>query len=144
MPTVFRRSWILYLPEIWNSGLLINTMMYRLITPMVDGKFHLWRKHRGFFNAAYSTTKNDKGGFWSAGCNPAADRRTKAAGSVCKPGSIPTAGILIFLCNLNAQISRNFNDKVRLYVGGENLTGYMQQNPIIDVQNPSEVISMRA
>ncbi len=37
---------------------------------------------------------------------------------------------------LNAQISRNFNKKIRAYVGGENLTSYYQKNAIIDFRNP--------
>jgi hypothetical protein len=34
------------------------------------------------------------------------------------------------------QVSRNLNNNIRLYAGGENLTSYTQKNPIIDVQNP--------
>ena len=37
---------------------------------------------------------------------------------------------------LNAQIAKNFNDKMRVYIGGENLTSYTQKNPIIDAANP--------
>jgi outer membrane receptor for ferrienterochelin and colicin len=36
---------------------------------------------------------------------------------------------------LNAQITRNFRHWA-LYIGGENLTGYRQKNPIIDAANP--------
>jgi hypothetical protein len=36
----------------------------------------------------------------------------------------------------NAQISRNFNKKIRAYLGGENLTSYYQKNAIVDVKNP--------
>lgn len=36
---------------------------------------------------------------------------------------------------LNAQITRNFR-KWAIYIGGENLTGYRQKNPIIDAANP--------
>jgi len=37
---------------------------------------------------------------------------------------------------LNAQISRNFNKKIRGYFGGENLTSYYQKNAIVDFRNP--------
>ncbi len=40
---------------------------------------------------------------------------------------------------MNAQITRNFkvsNRSLEVYVGGENLTNYMQPNPIINAQNP--------
>lgn len=38
-------------------------------------------------------------------------------------------------CMLNAQITRNFRHWA-VYVGGENLTGYKQKNPIIEADNP--------
>ena len=37
---------------------------------------------------------------------------------------------------LNAQISKNFNSKIRAYVGMDNITSTQQKNPIIDAQNP--------
>ena len=37
---------------------------------------------------------------------------------------------------LNAQISRNFSEKIRVYLGGENLTGYQQKVVILDSANP--------
>ncbi len=93
-------------------------------------------KHRGFFNAAYSTTKNDKGGFWSADATLQLIGGQKLPDLSANPEAYRLPAYSSSYATLNAQISRNFNDKVRLYVGGENLTGYMQQNPIIDVQNP--------
>lgn len=38
-------------------------------------------------------------------------------------------------CGLNAQITRNFRHWA-LYIGGENLTGYTQPDPVIDAANP--------
>ena len=32
--------------------------------------------------------------------------------------------------------ARTFNKNIRAYLGGENLTGYTQDHPILDVQNP--------
>src|SRR5690606_40450086 len=37
--------------------------------------------------------------------------------------------------NVNAQITRTF-PKWDIYLGGENLTGFRQMNPIVDAQNP--------
>lgn len=93
-------------------------------------------KHRGFLNLAYATSKNEKGGFWSfdttlnvvgkqklpeMGANPAEFQLPKYSGS---------------FSTLNAQIAKNFNDKMRVYIGSENLTSYTQNNPIIDAANP--------
>jgi hypothetical protein len=41
---------------------------------------------------------------------------------------------------LNAQVAYQFNKHIRAYFGGENLTGYQQTNPILDAQNPLEII----
>lgn len=38
-------------------------------------------------------------------------------------------------CQLNAQVTRNFRNW-SVYIGGENLTGYTQKNPIIGADNP--------
>ncbi len=38
--------------------------------------------------------------------------------------------------NLNAQVSRAFRNGVELYVGGENLTGFRQTDPIVAAQTP--------
>lgn len=37
---------------------------------------------------------------------------------------------------MNAQISKTWNEVFEVYVGGENLTNYMQHNPIIGANNP--------
>ena len=37
---------------------------------------------------------------------------------------------------LNAQVSKNFNEKIRAYFGAENLTNKVQYQAIIDSQNP--------
>ena len=93
-------------------------------------------KNRGFFNATYSTDKTEKGAFWSF------DTTLQLVGKQTLPNlnSNPAAYQLLEFSKsyttLNAQISRNFNKNIRLYVGGENLTGYSQKNPIIDAQNP--------
>lgn len=37
---------------------------------------------------------------------------------------------------ISAQVTRTFGDKWEAYIGGENLTGYKQKDPIIDAANP--------
>lgn len=37
---------------------------------------------------------------------------------------------------MNAQVSKTWNEVFEVYVGGENLTNYMQHNPIIGANNP--------
>lgn len=38
--------------------------------------------------------------------------------------------------NLNAQVSRSFRNGLELYIGGENLTGFRQTNPIVGANAP--------
>lgn len=40
---------------------------------------------------------------------------------------------------MNAQISKSWNDKLEVYVGGENLTNYMMHDPIVGASNPYDV-----
>lgn len=37
---------------------------------------------------------------------------------------------------MNAQVAKELNRKVEIYLGGENLTNYMQQSPVIGADNP--------
>jgi hypothetical protein len=93
-------------------------------------------KNRGFFNASYATEKNAKEGFWSfdttlqyVGNQRLPDMSTNPVEFRLPASSDPYV-------TLNAQIARDFSKNVRLYVGGENLTGFTQDNPIIDAANP--------
>ncbi|WP_294274510.1 TonB-dependent receptor [uncultured Chryseobacterium sp.] len=93
-------------------------------------------KHRGFVNLAYSTNKNTKGGFWSfdTTLNWIGKQRLPETSSNPQEFSLPAYSEPYAV--LNAQVSRNFNNKLRAYLGGENLTSYYQKNAIVDFRNP--------
>ncbi|RMZ60963.1 TonB-dependent receptor [Chryseobacterium nematophagum] len=93
-------------------------------------------KNRGFMNLAYSTHKNTKGGFWSfdTTLNWVGKQRLPDTSTNPKEFQLPQYSESYAI--LNAQISRNFNQKIRAYLGGENLTSYYQKNAIIDFKNP--------
>lgn len=93
-------------------------------------------KNRGFLNASYSTTKNDNGGFWSFDTTLQWIGKQKLPNMNSNPTQFRLPEYSESYITLNAQISKNFNKKIRVYLGGENLTGYMQKNPIIDAKNP--------
>ena len=121
-----------------NFDVRLAYKFYDVQADFADGRREVpfMAKHRGFLNLAYSTDKNDKGGFWSF------DTTLNAVGKQKLPnmGSNPVAYQLPEYSDSyltwNAQIAKNINDKIRLYVGGENLTSYTQKNPINDAQNP--------
>ncbi|WP_370898732.1 TonB-dependent receptor domain-containing protein [Chryseobacterium gossypii] len=93
-------------------------------------------KHRGFLNLAYFTNKNKKGGFWSfdTTLNWIGKQRLPDTSGNPQEFRMPIHSGAYAV--LNAQISKNFNKKIRAYLGGENLTSYTQKNAIIDFKNP--------
>ncbi|ROH96381.1 TonB-dependent receptor [Chryseobacterium daecheongense] len=93
-------------------------------------------KHRGFMNLAYATNKNSKGGFWSFDTTLNWVGKQRLPDMSGNPAEFQLPAYSNSYAVLNAQISRNFNKKLRAYLGGENLTSYQQENPIIDFKNP--------
>lgn len=93
-------------------------------------------KHRGFVNLAYASNKNDKGGFWTFDTTLNLVGKQKLPNMNANPSEFRLPEYSDPYSTLNAQIAKNFNEKIRIYLGGENLTGTMQKNPIIDAKNP--------
>ena len=93
-------------------------------------------KNRGFFNAAYSTERNSKGGFWSFDTTLQLIGKQKLPNLNSNPAEFRFPEYSDSFATLNAQISRNFNKNIRVYLGGENLTSYTQNQPIMDAKNP--------
>lgn len=92
--------------------------------------------HRGFFNIAYSTNKTEKGGFWSFDATYNWIGQQRIPHTYDNPSEFRLADYSKPYSTVNAQISKNFTDKIRLYAGGENLTNYKQNNAIMDAKNP--------
>jgi len=111
---------------------------YDVQADYIDGRRQVpfMAKHRGFVNLAYSTNKSGKGAFWSfdTTLNAVGKQRLPNTASNPEEFQIPTYSESYAV--LNAQISRNFNHKIRAYFGGENLTSYNQKNAIVDFRNP--------
>ncbi|MCQ4035736.1 TonB-dependent receptor domain-containing protein [Kaistella montana] len=93
-------------------------------------------KNRGFLNVAYSTDKNSKGGFWNFDTTLQLVGKQKLPNLNSNPTEFRLPEYSDSFATLNAQISRNFNKNIRVYLGGENLTSYTQNQPIIDAKNP--------
>ncbi|WKS95385.1 TonB-dependent receptor [Riemerella columbina] len=93
-------------------------------------------KHRGFFNASYSTTKNEKGGYWNFDATLQYIGKQRLPFTQQNPEAFQLPSYSKPYALLNAQIARHLNEKVRIYLGAENLTSYHQPQPIIDAENP--------
>lgn len=111
---------------------------YDVQADYLDGRREIpfMAKNRGFVNFAYATGKNSKGGFWSFDTTLNWIGKQRLPDTSTNPEIFRLPGYSKSYAILNAQISRNFNKKIRMYLGGENLTSYYQKNAIIDFKNP--------
>jgi len=121
-----------------NLEMRLAYKYYDVQADFADGRREVpfMAKNRGFFNASYSTTKNEKEGFWNFDTTLQLVGQQKLPNLDSNPVEYQLPEYSKGYATLNAQISRNFNKNFRGYIGGENLTSYMQENPIIDVKNP--------
>ncbi|ROI07961.1 TonB-dependent receptor [Chryseobacterium sp. H3056] len=121
-----------------NLEMRLAYKYYDVQADFADGRREVpfMAKNRGFFNASYSTTKNEKEAFWNFDTTLQLVGQQKLPNLDSNPVEFQLPEYSKSYATLNAQISRNFNKNFRAYVGGENLTSYMQENPIIDVKNP--------
>lgn len=121
-----------------NLELRLAYKYYDVQTDFANGRNSIpfIAKHRGFVNAAYATPKNSKGGFWSFDTTLNLVGKQRLADTSMNPVAFQLPEYSDPYSTLNAQIARNFTEKFRLYAGAENLTGTMQDNPIIDAANP--------
>jgi outer membrane receptor protein involved in Fe transport len=93
-------------------------------------------KNRGFFNAAYSTKKEGKDTFWTFDTTLQYVGKQRIPNTASNPTNLQLPEFSDAYVTLNAQIAHQFNKNIRVYFGGENLTGTQQKNPIVDAQNP--------
>ena len=87
--------------------------------------------HRGFLNVAYSSHNHWK---FDVTLNIQGSKRIPSISDADQLYWRPTASPVFGL--LNAQISKKWNEKFEVYLGGENITNYKQENPIISAENP--------
>lgn len=93
-------------------------------------------KNRGFFNASYSTKKENKNAFWAFDTTLQFVGKQRLPNTKTNPVNLQLPEFSDSYFTLNAQIAHNFNKNIRAYFGGENLMGTQQKNPIVDAQNP--------
>ena len=111
---------------------------YDVQADYVDGRREVpfMAKQRGFVNLAYATDKNKNEGFWSFDTTLNMVGKQRLPNTSSNPAEFQLPMYSNFYAVLNAQIARNFNKKIRAYVGGENLTSYHQEHAIVDFKNP--------
>ena len=89
----------------------------------------LTNRYKGLLTASYQTP----GGMWQFD----ATSQFNGGGRMPNPGTVDPLWKSDFpsFVSLSGQVTFNYKE-LSVYVGGENLTGYRQKNPIIDAGNP--------
>ncbi|WP_210148634.1 TonB-dependent receptor domain-containing protein [Chryseobacterium scophthalmum] len=121
-----------------NFDVRLAYKYYDVQADYLDGRREVpfMAKHRGFINLAYATNKNKNEGFWSFDTTLNWVGKQRLPNTSTNPTEFQLPMYSESYAVLNAQISRNFNKKLRAYLGGENLTSYHQENAIMDFRNP--------
>lgn len=121
-----------------NFDVRLAYKYYDVQADYLDGRREVpfMAKHRGFVNLAYATNKNKNEGFWSFDTTLNWVGKQRLPNTSTNPTEFQLPMYSESYAVLNAQISRNFNKKLRAYLGGENLTSYHQEKAIMDFRNP--------
>ncbi|WP_240627923.1 TonB-dependent receptor domain-containing protein [Terrimonas sp.] len=119
---------------------LLKKLDVRLAYKWLDVKTAYWgellqkpllSKHRAFINLEYKIS--DK---WKFDYTTQWYGRKRIPYTVSNPEGLRLSDYSPAFIQITAQVTRKFESKWELYAGGENLTGYRQNNPILDAANP--------
>jgi len=88
-------------------------------------------KHRAFINFAYATENK-----WKFDLTLNWQGQKRIPDTSLNPEAYRLEAYSPDFYLMNAQISKGWNDNIELYVGGENLLNFTQENPIISAADP--------
>lgn len=88
-------------------------------------------KHRAFVNLAYETANK-----WKVDYTVQWLSKKRIPSTLSNPVAYQMPEYAPSYFQMAAQVTKVFSKRFEVYVGGENLTGYVQRYAIIDVQNP--------
>jgi outer membrane cobalamin receptor len=94
-------------------------------------------QHRFFTNIEYSTKETEHGSKWMFDFTAKWLGKQRLPNTSTNPEGLQLNQYSNDYWIFNAQVSRHFNEHFELYVGGENLGNFFQNNPIISAQDPS-------
>ncbi len=111
---------------------------YDVTTTYLSGNLAkpLQARHRFFTNISYETSNGDKGGKWKFDTTYNWLGRQRLPNTASNPIPYQRSGYAKSYSMLNAQITKVFSKRFEVYLGGENLTNYRQNNPIIGDNDP--------
>ncbi|MBK86525.1 MAG: TonB-dependent receptor [Flavobacteriaceae bacterium] len=93
-------------------------------------------KQRFFTNISYETVSNKKGGLWKFDSTYNWTGQQRFSSTLLNPIAFQLLAYSPTFSTLNAQITKVFSNQFEIYVGGENITNVIQNNPILGSENP--------
>lgn len=111
---------------------------YDIATDYLSGTFQrpLQAKHRFFMNLEYATHIVDKGKHWKFDFTLNWLGKQQLPFTMTNPPIDQLPAFSPSFSVLNAQITRTFSSVFEMYIGGENIGNYKQQNAILGANNP--------
>jgi len=106
---------------------------YDVQTNYISGKNQkpLQAKHRFFANIGYETHVSDKGKQWKFDWTMNVIGKQKLPYTLSNPIPYQTREFTPILTLMNAQVTHSFSSVLEMYIGGENITNYKQNQAII-------------
>jgi outer membrane receptor for ferrienterochelin and colicin len=93
-------------------------------------------KHRAFVNLEYATKESDRGGSWKFDLTVQWLGQQRIPNTTNKAPEYRLSAYADPFFTVNGQITKVFNSKWEIYLGGENILNYKQSNPILSAQDP--------
>ena len=121
-----------------NLELRTAFKLYDVKTDYNSGRLQkpLQAKQRFFVNLGYETALNKNGGQWRFDytLHSLGEQRLPFTGSNPAEFQLPAYSEPYSL--MNAQITKVFSNKFEVYAGGENLSNFTQENPVLSADDP--------
>jgi outer membrane receptor for ferrienterochelin and colicin len=96
----------------------------------------LQAQHRFFANVGYETTLTEKGGLWKFDYTLHTLGKQRLPNTEVNPPQFRLGAYADPYSLMNAQVTKVFSKKFEVYLGGENLTNFRQDNPVLGAENP--------
>ncbi len=96
----------------------------------------LQARNRYFANIGYNSPENENGAQWRFDYTLHALGKQRLPNTSANPEAFQLGEFSGAYSLMNAQITKVFSKKFEMYVGGENLTNFRQNNPVLDADNP--------
>jgi outer membrane receptor for ferrienterochelin and colicin len=93
-------------------------------------------RHRAFVNLEYATKESDRGGSWKFDVTVQWLGQQRIPNTTNKSPEYRLQDYTDPFFTMNGQITKVFNSKWEIYLGGENILNYKQSNPILSAQDP--------